>query len=70
MIEPHGPVTRGDIDAKLAEIRGEMDRGTERAKGVGLAVGAVVVTAVVLGAYLLGRRKGRKRQAVVEIQRV
>lgn len=64
------PVTRADIEAKLAEIRGELDRGAERAKGVGLAVGAVVVTAVVLGAYLLGRRKGRRRQAVVEVQRV
>ena len=64
------PVTRADIEAKLAEIRGELDHGAERAKGVGLAVGAVAVVAVVLGAYLLGRKRGRRRQAVVEIQRV
>lgn len=63
-------VTRDAVEAKLAEIRGQFDRGTERAKGVGLTVGAVVVTAVVIGVYLLGRRRGRKRQAVVEIQRV
>ncbi|MBI2168572.1 MAG: hypothetical protein HYU28_03600 [Actinobacteria bacterium] len=67
---PSERVTRADIEAKLAEIRGEMDQDVERAKGVSLAVGAVVVTAVVLGAYLLGRRRGRKRQAVIEIQRV
>lgn len=64
------PVTRADIEAKLAEIRGELDEGAERAKGVGLAVGAVAVAAVVLGAYFLGRRRGRKRRAVIEIQRV
>lgn len=63
-------VTRADIEAKLAEIRGEMGEEAEKAKGIGLAVGAVVVTVVVLGAYLLGRRRGRKRQAVIEIQRV
>ena len=64
------PVTRADIEAKLAEIRGEIDHGAERAKGVSLTVGAVAVVAFVLGAYLLGRRRGARRQAVVEIQRV
>lgn len=65
-----GRVTRADIEAKLAEIRHQVDEGTERAKGVGLAVGAVVVGVVVVGAYLWGRRRGRRRQPVIEIQRV
>jgi len=63
-------VSRADIEAKLAEIRGQVDEGAERAKGVGLAVGAVVVVGAVLGAYLWGRRAGRRRRTVVEIQRV
>lgn len=65
-----GAVTRADIEAKLAELRGTVDEGTERAKGVGLAVG-VASAAVLIGvAFWLGRRKGRKRQAIIEIQRV
>lgn len=67
---PGAGVTRSDIEAKLAEIRGQFEEGAERAKGVGLAVGAAAVAVVVLGAYLWGRRRGRKRRAVIEIKRV
>lgn len=63
-------ITRGDIEAKLSEIQTELDRETEQAKGVGLVVGAAVVVGVVMAAYLIGRRKGRRRQAVVEVFRV
>ena len=65
-----GRVTRADIEAKLAEIRDEVEREGERARGVGLAVGAVVVLGVVAGAYVWGLRRGRRRRAVVEITRV
>lgn len=63
-------VSRADLEAKLSEIQTELDRETEGAKGIGVAVGAAVVVGVVLTAYLLGRRKGRRRQAVVEVFRV
>jgi hypothetical protein len=45
-------------------------RTAEAAKPVGLAVGVVVVVAVVGLAYLLGRRRGKKKTTVVEIRRV
>lgn len=63
-------VTRADIEAKLGEIRSQVDEGAEKAKGIGVAVGTVLVVGAVLGAYLWGRRTGRRRQTVVEIQRV
>jgi hypothetical protein len=68
--EPKRPITRADIEAKFAELRGEVDERTEAAKVPALAVaaGAVVVTVVV--AYWLGRRRGRKRQMVLEIRRI
>ena len=65
-----GRVDRAAIEAKLREIRGEVDQTAESAKPIAFAVGAAVAVAVVAGAYLLGRRKGRKRSAVVEIRRV
>ena len=64
------PVTRADIEAKLREIRGEVDSTAEAAKSYALVVGAVGVVALVGVAYLLGRRRGRKRTTVVEVRRV
>ena len=64
------PVTRADIENKLRQIRGEVDSTARAAVPIGLAVGAVAVAAVVGVAFLLGRRRGRKRTTVVEIRRV
>ena len=63
-------ISREDIEAKLREIRGEVTNTTEAAKPAILAVAAVAVVAVVGVAYLLGRRKGKKRSTLVEITRV
>jgi len=63
-------VTRADIEAKLAEIRGEMEAEGEKAKGVALAVGAAVVVSVVVGAFLWGRRRGKRDRALIEIRRI
>lgn len=63
-------ITRDDIESKLREIRGEVQDVGNASKSYALAAGALVLTAVVAGAYLLGRRKGKKRNTVVEIRRV
>jgi hypothetical protein len=68
--EPKRPITRADINAKLHEIQGEVEDTAERAKPIGLAVGIGVAVALVALAYLLGRRKGRKRTTIVEVRRV
>lgn len=65
-----GRVDRAAIEAKLRQIRGEVDETTQSAKPVVFAVGAAVAVAIVAGAFLLGRRSGKKRSAVVEIRRV
>ena len=67
---PRGPVSRADIEAKLKEIKGEVDDTTTSAKPYALAAGVVAVVAVVAFAYVMGRRKGRKRTTVVEVRRV
>lgn len=63
-------ITRDDIHAKLREIKGEVDSSAETAKPIALAVGVVAAVAVVGLAYVLGRRKGKKRSTFVEIRRV
>ena len=67
---PGGPISRSDIEAKLNEIKGEVDQTTDTAKPFLLAAGVAAAVVVVTAAYLLGRRRGRKKTTVVEIRRV
>lgn len=69
-IDTTKPITRGDIEAKLRQIQRGTDAGAEAAKGAGMAGGIVGTVLLVFAAYLLGRRRGRKRRTVVEIRRV
>lgn len=63
-------ITRDDIEAKLREVAGDVDSEVEAAKPkiLGAAVAAGLITLLVV--YLLGRRSGRNRSAVVEIRRL
>lgn len=65
-----GPVTRTIIEAKLREIGGEVDSTAESARPYAIVAGVVVAVAVVGMAYLLGRRKGKRKTTLVEIRRV
>jgi len=63
-------VTRADIEAKMREIQGGAEVGADAAKGAGVAVGVGFLFLAVLVAYVLGRRRGRRRRTFVEIRRV
>jgi hypothetical protein len=63
-------VTRGDIEAKLREIRGVTDTTAEAAQDVTKRVLVLVVIVLVIGAFLLGSRRGRKRGTIVEVRRI
>jgi len=65
-----GRITRADIEAKLRAIRDDIEPVGEQAKGGLMAVAPVIVAVVVIGAYLLGKRSGKKRRAVIEIRRL
>jgi hypothetical protein len=65
-----GPFGRSDIEAKLREIKGEVDTGVEKAKVPVMAIGAALVIGVVGLAYLMGRRRGKKTTTLVEVRRV
>ncbi len=64
------PITRDDIEAKFRELTGEVTEEVESTRSqaitVALAVGVVLVAVV----FLIGRRNGRRRSAVVEVRRI
>lgn len=64
------PITRGDIEAKLGQIRDATESTAGQARSTALAVGAAVVAVLVIGAFLLGSRRGKKRRTIVEVRRV
>ena len=63
-------ITRGDIEAKLRDMRGEVQETAEAAKAPILAIAGGVAAAVIVIAFLLGKRRGRRKSTVVEIRRV
>jgi len=65
-----GRITRADIEAKLRAIRDDIEPVGEQAKGGLMAIAPVVAAVLVIGAYLLGKRSGKKRRAVIEIRRL
>jgi hypothetical protein len=64
------PITRDDIEAKLRQIQDSTEAGKDAARGAGMAGVVAGGLLLVVLAYLLGRRRGRKRRTVVEIRRI
>jgi hypothetical protein len=65
-----GRITRADIEAKLKAIRDDIEPVGEQAKGGLMAIVPVVAAVLVIGAYVLGKRSGKKGRAVIEIKRL
>jgi hypothetical protein len=68
--KPHQPITRDDIESKFRELQAEVEVVEDEAKNYALVAAVVGVVAVVAIAFVLGRRKGRRRGTVVEIRRI
>ena len=64
------PITKGDIEAKLRRLQGDVESKVESKRAtvlkVGVAAGAVLLVVV----FLLGTRKGARKTTIVEIRRV
>lgn len=67
---PATPIERDDLEAKLRELQGEVNETKESATSMLLTVGAVAAVGVIAVAFLIGRRKGKKRTTVVEVRRL
>jgi hypothetical protein len=67
---PNDPVSRADIEAKLATVKGGVDEQIANVRGIAIAAGVAVVAVLVVGTFLIGRRRGKKLATVIEIRRV
>ena len=67
---PPKKVTRDDIESKLRELQGEVDQGVEKVKVPAIAIAVGVVAVTIVAAYWFGKRKGKKRNMVLEIRRL
>jgi hypothetical protein len=67
---PEKKVSRDDIEAKLRELRGDVDEKVDDAKMPAFATAVGIAVVVVVAAYWFGKRRGKKRQMVLEIRRI
>jgi hypothetical protein len=63
-------ITRDDLESKLREMSGGVEDVVEQARPAVISTAVAAGLLVVLIAYLLGRRRGRSRSAVVEIRKL
>lgn len=63
-------ITRDDIEAKFRELQSEVDVVEDEARNYALVAAVAGVVVVVAIAFVLGRRRGRKRGTIVEIRRI
>lgn len=61
-------VEKADLEAKLREIQGIIEQTTESARGAVVVTVAVVVAIALF--FLLGKRRGKKGSARVEVFRL
>ena len=62
-------ITREDIEARFREIQGEVVAVEDEARSSIASVIVVAGVAIVIIAFALGSRRGRKRRTVVEVRR-
>jgi uncharacterized membrane protein YvbJ len=64
-----GKVTRADIEQKLRNLQGDVERKVVSQRQKIIAGAAAFGALVIIITFLLGRRSGKKKNTVVEIRR-
>ena len=68
MTEPQPRITRDDLEQKFKSLQDDIQGVTDRNKTSIATYAAIAGGVVVIIAYALGRRSGRKRRSVLEIR--
>jgi hypothetical protein len=69
MTEQQPKITRDDLEQKFKSLQDDIQGVTDRNKTSIATYAAIAGGVVVIIAYALGRRSGRKRRSVLEIRR-
>ena len=62
-------ITRDDIESRFREIQGDVIAAEDEARTSLASVVVVAGVVIVVIAFVLGSRRGRKRRTVVEVRR-
>ena len=68
--ESNSQITSADLQERVSRLTGESDETPASIHRPGVVAGAVLVSGMLVMAFLFGRRWGRKRSTFVEIVRV
>ena len=63
------PIHRSDLENRLRSLRSDVDVVKESATGAGIAAGIGLAVLLVILAFVIGGRRGKKKYAFVEIRR-
>jgi hypothetical protein len=64
-----GKVTKADIEQKLRNLQGDVERKIVSQRQKIIAGAAALGALTIIITFLLGRRSGKKKNAIVEIRR-
>ena len=70
MSMPAHKITKADLEAKFAQLQSGATHTVADAKQKLMAAAAIGGIVVVVLSFLLGRRNGRRKNAIIEIRRV
>jgi hypothetical protein len=62
-------ITRDDLKAKLDDMQGDALEQVDGVKNQMLAVGVGLAIVLLIVAFLLGRRGGKRSSAIIEVRR-
>lgn len=63
------PIRREDIEARLRAVQSEITNVKDSTVGVGIAAGGALALALLIVAFLVGKRIGARRYSFVEVRR-
>ncbi len=63
-------ITKEDLEAKLREIHGDVNKAVDVARPALSAAAVAVGVVVIVITFAIGMKMGRKKNAVIEIKRI
>ena len=66
----NSPIDREELESTLGSFQNSLRGQIEDRRQTIVTIGVVVGVTVAVAAYLLGRRSGRKKSAIIDIRRL